>query len=104
MTAPVELGTQTERTRLAWSRSVLSLLALVVLEARVLLAGQVVAGLLLVAVSAVIGTAALVGAARRHPRRPPGADLRRDLDGRLPAAVAALGGLVGLGSLVLVLG
>ena len=31
-----EQGTQTERTRLAWSRSVLSLLGVVLVEARVL--------------------------------------------------------------------
>ncbi|TQK70293.1 DUF202 domain-containing protein [Nocardioides sp. SLBN-35] len=97
-------GTQTERTRLAWTRSVLSMLGVVVVEVRVLLAVDGVVALLVLAVGVLIAAAALAGVARRHPRRRPGGGLRRDLDGRLPAMVAALAGLVGLGSLVLVLG
>lgn len=103
MTSPVE-GTQTERTRLAWSRSVLSLLGVVLVEARVLAEVDGVVALLVLAVGALVAVVALAGVARRHPRRRPGGGLRGDLDGRLPAAVAALAGLSGLGALALVMG
>ncbi|GAA4093733.1 DUF202 domain-containing protein [Nocardioides kongjuensis] len=97
-----EQGTQTERTRLAWSRSVLSLLGVVLVEARVLGAVDGVLAVTVIAAGLLVATAALAAVARRHPRRRPGGDLRRDLDGRLPGAVAALAGLSGLGALVLV--
>jgi len=97
-------ATQTERTRLAWSRSVLSLLGLALLEARVLAAVDVVTALVLIAATVAAAAAALVLIARRHPRVRPGGRLRRDLGGGLPALVAALAGLIGVGLLVLVLG
>jgi hypothetical protein len=101
---PAEHGTQTERTRLAWTRSVLSLLGVVLVEARVLVAVDGVVALLVIAAGVGLAAAALAGVARRHPRDRTGGRLRTDLDGRLPAAVAALGGLSGLGALALVLG
>lgn len=105
MTAPADHATQAERTRLAWSRSVLSLVGVLLLEVRVLLGGHLTTALLVMAAGALVAVAALAGVARRHPRRRPrGGDLRRDLDGRMPATVAGLAGLVGLGALALVVG
>ncbi|GAA1526507.1 DUF202 domain-containing protein [Nocardioides humi] len=96
-------GTQAERTRLAWSRSVLALLGLALLVARVLVGVDLVTALLVLGVALAAGVAALVLAARRHPRVRAVNGLRGDLDGRLPALVAVLAGVVGVGSLVLVL-
>ncbi|GAA3671009.1 hypothetical protein GCM10022237_33440 [Nocardioides ginsengisoli] len=97
-------GAQAERTRLAWSRSVLSLLGLLFLDVRVLVAGHVATALVVAVAGVAAALVVLYVVARRHPRsRQGGGALRADLDGHLPALTAGLGALVGLGSLVLVL-
>lgn len=100
--APWDPGLQNERTALAWTRTVLSLLGAALVVARLAAATHLALAITLAAGSLVLGGTALYLVGRRHRRAAASLYTERPLpDGRLPAAATVLVVLIGVIGLML---